>query len=72
MRIRILILAAGLAIGGCASTRAVNTCPQPKEYSQELQNQAADELDALPPGAALGQMMTDYGEERAALRACRS
>lgn len=71
IRARVGALILCLAIAGCASTRAVNTCPPPKEYSQAAQNQAADELDALPPGSVLGQMIVDYGEERAALRACR-
>jgi hypothetical protein len=66
---RAILLA--LLLAGCVTDRALNTCPAPLEYSPEFQNQAADELDQLPPGSAIGQMIVDYGQERAALRACR-
>jgi hypothetical protein len=71
MRTCAFLALVALAAGGCEITRAINTCPAPLEYSPEFQAKAADELDQLPPGSAIGQMIVDYGQERAALRACR-
>jgi outer membrane biogenesis lipoprotein LolB len=68
MRWTVLLLAC-LMLSACMAT--VNSCPPPKVYSQEFQNRLADELQALPDGSALAQAMTDYGSERAQLRACR-
>jgi hypothetical protein len=67
---RWILLAAALAVAGCADRPAVSTCPVPMTYSLQTQRKAADELKSLPPGSTLGQMMTDYGQERSALRAC--
>lgn len=65
-----MIIVAALLLAGCADRPAVSTCPMPVGYSLQIQRKAADELKALPPGSTLGQMMTDYAQERAALRAC--
>lgn len=44
-------------------------CPASlRAYSEALQLEAADELAGLPPDAALGQMISDYGQLRAELR----
>jgi len=40
-------------------------------YTAAFQHKLADEIEKLPPGAALTQAMLDYGRERAELRACR-
>ncbi len=48
-----------------------SVCPVPVEYSREFQDRMANELDALPDGAALTTAMVDYGRLRAELRACR-
>ncbi|MHC8493448.1 hypothetical protein ACTU44_12145 [Thalassospira sp. SM2505] len=56
---------------GCATASSdQNVCPVPVEYSADFQNRLADEVAALPPGAALERAMIDYGRERAELRAC--
>jgi hypothetical protein len=42
-----------------------------KEYSRETQAAAADEIDALPDGSVLGNiMMPDYAAIRAGAREC--
>lgn len=66
---RILLLVAALALAGCAD-RPLNACPYPVAYDADTLNQAALELDLLPPGSTLGGMLVDYGQERAKLRAC--
>jgi len=41
------------------------------EYSREFQARAADELDLLPEGSAIAEMLADYGVMRDQARACR-
>ena len=62
-----------LLLPACTDPAAVaqNACPPIKPYSTAEQQQAAAELLELPPGSMLGQMIVDYGAERARLRACR-
>jgi hypothetical protein len=47
----------------------VTRCPPLTSYSAAFQRLAAEELKALPPGAALGILVVDYGKIR---DACRS
>jgi hypothetical protein len=63
-----------LLLTACSNPAAVaqNVCPPIKPYSTEEQQQAAAELLKLPPGSMVGQMIVDYGSERARLRACRA
>jgi len=67
-----VILLLPLLLAACADPAAVarNTCPPIKPYTTAEQQRAADELLKLPPGSMLGQMIVDYGRERAMLRAC--
>jgi hypothetical protein len=45
-------------------------CPPVVEYSREFQARAADELDLLPDGSAIVQMLSDYTVMRGQARAC--
>jgi hypothetical protein len=50
---------------------APSLCPEPKAYTVDEESGAARELLALPASSILAEMITDYGRERAELRACR-
>ena len=60
---------------GCATVdsepRIVTVCPPVVEYTRELQARAADELDLLPEGSAIAEMLADYAVLRDQARACR-
>lgn len=58
-----------LLLAGCAAETSDLPVLQEKQYSQDILNQAADELDALPDGSALLQLITDYAVLRAQVRA---
>jgi hypothetical protein len=61
-----------MCLGGCATApSSPGACPHVKEYSKDVLEAAADEIDALPNGSVLGNvMMPDYGTLRAGARAC--
>jgi len=40
-------------------------------YNDEIQQEAADQLEALPDGSALVVMMGHYGVNRNQIRVCR-
>jgi hypothetical protein len=44
-------------------------CPPLASYPPEFQRRAAAEMEALPPGSPLAQMIVDYGRLRDACRA---
>jgi len=69
----VLPLIAALSLSACAtaSSDPGAVCPPPVEYSPDFQERLADEVEALPTGAALERAMLDYGRERAELWACR-
>ena len=56
------------AMGG-SDTRA--PCPPVVEYSTADQSRAAAEIEALPEGAVVIQMMSDYAVLRDQARACQ-
>lgn len=62
---------AALSLSACAKVASEAPIPAPVEYSAEQQVRAANELDALPDGSALAQMMADYAVLRAKLRSAR-
>tara|TARA_R110000744_G_scaffold105579_2_gene201738 strand:+ start:154 stop:399 length:246 start_codon:yes stop_codon:yes gene_type:complete len=64
-----LTLTAIALLSGCATPSF--ECPIPKEYSAEVQTQAANELVALPSGSVIGDFIADYGVLRAQARACQ-
>ena len=66
---RLAVLA--IATGG-SEPRIVTVCPPVVEYSREFQARAVEELDVLPEGAAIAEMLSDYAVIREQARACRS
>ena len=58
----------GCAMGG-SDTRA--PCPPVVEYDAAEQARAADEVEALPEGAVVFRMLSDYAVMRDQARACR-
>lgn len=63
------VLAALFLMWGCTPTVKVE-CPSIRAYSAEFQGQAADQLEGIPEGSPIDVMIRDYGELRAASRAC--
>lgn len=64
-----------ISLTGCATVaskpRVTTVCPPVVEYSREFQARAADELDLLPEGSAIAEMLADYSVMREQARACR-
>ena len=66
----VLAIAASL-LAGCATERSDGApCPPVVAYSREFLARAAGELDSLPPGSAIEQMLADYQVMRDQARAC--
>jgi hypothetical protein len=63
-------LLAGCTTAG-SEAPAVAICPPVVEYSREFQARAAGELDYLPAGSAIEQMLADYQVMRDQARLCR-
>lgn len=65
---------ATISLTGCATvasdTRVATVCPPVVEYSREFQARAADELDLLPEGSALAEMLANYSVMRDQARSC--
>ncbi|HBR99404.1 MAG TPA: hypothetical protein DD979_18805 [Gammaproteobacteria bacterium] len=62
-------------LSACAtanSERAVGVCPPVVEYSAGFQARAAKELQALPEGSAVVEMLSDYAVMREQARGCQS
>ena len=64
------ILLTGCATGG-SEPRIPTICPPVVAYSREFQARAADELDLLPEGSAIAEMLADYSVMRDQARACQ-
>ena len=68
-----VLLIAMLWLSGCGTggsdTRA--PCPPVVEYTSAEQARAADEVGALPEGAVIVRMLSDYAVLRDQARACR-
>ena len=58
----------GCAMGG-SDDRA--PCPSVVDYNATDQARAADEVEALPEGAVIVRMLSDYAVLRDQARACR-
>lgn len=66
-----LLVLALVMLGGCSGAVVVK-CPALRDYPPAFQAAAAAQIEAtIPPGSPVDLMMTDYGELRAAVRACR-
>ena len=63
-----MLLLTGCAMGG-SDTRA--PCPPVVEYTSAEQARAADEVGALPEGAVIVRMLSDYAVLRDQAWACR-
>lgn len=68
------LIALGTAMtlsSGCARVVSDHgACPPVVDYPPALQQRAAAEIEALPPGAALEGFMADYHVLRQQARAC--
>lgn len=73
LRLAVLGIATSL-LSGCATvgseTTGFRTCVPVIEYSQEFQATAAEELNTLPDGSAVSEMLTDYAVMRDQARSC--
>jgi hypothetical protein len=67
----VLAIAVSL-LAGCATEHSNGSpCPPVVEYSLEILSRAAGELDSLPVGSAIEQMLADYQVMRDQARACQ-
>ncbi|MDD3444391.1 MAG: hypothetical protein PHS60_03200 [Zavarzinia sp.] len=55
---------------GVSERRIATVCPPVVEYSREFQARAAEELDLLPGGSAIAEMLADYSVMRDQAKAC--
>ncbi len=58
---------------GCAtvgSNGELGACPPVIEYNREVQARAADELNSLPDGSAIAEMLSDHAVMRDQTRVC--
>ena len=60
----------GCATGG-SKPRIATVCPPVVEYSRAVQARTADELDLLPEGSAIAEILADYSVMRDQARSCR-
>lgn len=62
-------------LSGCATVGSnppiAIVCPPVVQYSREAQARAAEELNSLPDGTAIAEMLADYSVMRDQARACR-
>lgn len=64
-----IFVMASFSLSGCMSYQmAPGGCPPLVQYSSATQQKAADELEKLPKGSALAQMIVDYKKTRDACR----
>lgn len=72
-QLAVLAIATSL-LTGCATVDSepsvATICPPVVDYNREFQALAAEELSLLPEGAAIGEMLSDYGVMRDQARAC--
>ena len=72
-RLRAVVLAtAACLLVGCATEHSDGApCPPVVEYGREFLARAGSELDSLPAGSAIEQMLADYQVMRDQARACQ-
>ena len=67
-RRRVALVLATIWLSGCATVGSDGSgpgaCPPVVEYSREFQARAAEELELLPEGSAIAEMMSDYAVMR--------
>ena len=73
-RRRVVLAIATSLLGGCgmagSDRPASMTCPPVVGYGAELQARAAAEVEALPGGSAVADLLSDYAVMRDQTRAC--
>ncbi|MBX6329370.1 MAG: hypothetical protein IRY89_12425 [Pseudolabrys sp.] len=71
----IALVIATTFLAACATARSDRpagvVCPPVPVYSKPFLKRAADELDCLPAGSAIEQMISDYRVIRDQARACQ-
>lgn len=74
MRRRAVLVLATIWLSGCTAVSSDGSgpgaCPPVVEYSRKFQARAAEELDLLPEGSAIAEMMSDYAVMRELARVC--
>lgn len=73
-RFAVLAIAMSLLTACATATsepRVATVCPPVVDYSRAFQARAADELDLLPVGSAIAEMLSDYAVMRDQARACQ-
>ena len=69
-RLAVLVIATSL-LAACGTARSDGGgCPPVPAYSREFLARAAGEVDRLPAGSAVEQMLADYGVMREQARGC--
>ena len=72
-RLAVLVIATNW-LTGCATegfeADGLAACPPVVEYSREFQARAAEELELLPDGSTVVEMMGDYAVMREQARVC--
>ena len=68
-----LLVIATLSLTACATvpSRLSVICPPVAAYNRAFQSRLADEIQRLPPGAALERAMLDYARLRDQARGCK-
>jgi hypothetical protein len=63
-----------ISLTGCATgssePRIATVCPPVVEYTREFQARAAGEVEVLPNGSAIAEMLADYSVMRDQARTC--
>nr|WP_114966665.1 hypothetical protein [Alkalilacustris brevis] len=63
-------------LSGCAADGSdlptANVCPTVSEYSREFHARAVEELELLPDGSVIAEMLVDYSVMRDQARICRA
>ena len=67
----LLIVTLWLSACAMGGSDAKPPCPPVVEYTNAEQARAADEVEALPEGAVIVRMLSDYDVLRDQTRACR-
>jgi len=65
-----LVIATSLLVGCATALSDGAPCPPVVSYSREFLARAADEVEQLPPGSAVEQILADYQVMRDQAKAC--
>ncbi|MFN8682794.1 hypothetical protein ACDP63_16870 [Paracoccus sp. P2] len=66
----IALVAVTSLLAGCATGPSSVACAPVATYPQDFLDRAADELEHLPSGSAVEEMLADFSVMRAQARAC--